>query len=267
MNAITFFSLKGGTGKTTLCSSLGRLLAENGHSVLMIDLDPQGHLTQSLQGQPAKSQTTLYQCLIQEQSLAESIVPTSHPKLSLIPASEDHLFLNTALMDQPWREWKLKDALSAMVPFPYDWVLIDVGASLNLITYNALFAAKTLIIPVLPDVFSYLSLKTLFTFLEKTSRDFRYDFKMIWVLMNKLNNHRPSDRENREALLKYYQKFLMPVMVREDPKFSQAIREQIPVTTYAPHSIAARDLKAVVRFLESIFPQSINQRPEQGDQS
>ena len=76
-------------------------------------------------------------------------------------------------MSQPWREWKLKDALSAMVPFPYDWVIMDVGASLNLITYNALFAARTLIIPVLPDVFSYLSLKTLFTFLEKTSRDFQ----------------------------------------------------------------------------------------------
>ena len=146
-----------------------------------------------------------------------------------------------------------------MVPFPYDWVIMDVGASLNLITYNALFAAKNLIIPVLPDVFSYLSLKTLFTFLEKTSRDFRYDFKMIWILMNKLNNHRPSDRENREALKKYYQKFLMPVMVREDSKFSQAIKHQIPVTTFAPQSIAARDLKSVVRFLESIFPQSKNQ--------
>ncbi len=59
MNAITFFSLKGGTGKTTLCSSLGWLLAEEGHSVLMIDLDPQGHLTQSLQGQPAKKPNLL----------------------------------------------------------------------------------------------------------------------------------------------------------------------------------------------------------------
>ena len=66
MNAITFFSLKGGTGKTTLCSSLGWLLAEEGHSVLMIDLDPQGHLTQSLQGQPAAGQTSLYHSLIQE---------------------------------------------------------------------------------------------------------------------------------------------------------------------------------------------------------
>ncbi len=258
MNAITFFNLKGGTGKTTLCSSLGWLLAEEGYSVLMIDLDPQGHLTQSLQGQPIKNEASLFNALIREQSLVGSIIPTSHPKLSLIPATEEHLYLNTALMSQPWREWKLKDALSVMVPFPYDWVIIDVGASLNLITYNALFASKTLIIPVLPDVFSYLSLKTLFGFLEKTSRDFRYDFKMIWILMNKINNHRPLDRENREALKKYYQKFLMPVMVREDPKISEAIKYQVPVTTLAPQSTAARDLKNVIRFLKEIFPQPKN---------
>jgi len=74
--------------------------------------------------------------------------------------------------------------------------------------------------------------------------------------MNKLNNHRPLDRENRVALEKYYHKFLMPVMVREDQKFSHAIKLQIPVTTFAPQSAAARDLRKVVQFLESILSQS-----------
>jgi chromosome partitioning protein len=256
MNAITFFSLKGGTGKTTLSSSIGWLLAEEGRSVLMIDLDPQGHLTQSFQGKPALNQTSLYASLVQDHSLSEAIVPTSHPRLSLVPATEDHLYLNNALISLPWREWKLKDALSAMVPFPYDLVIIDVGASLNLVTYNALFAARTLIIPALPDLFSYLSLKNLFSFLEKTCQDFKYNFKMIWILLNKLNNHRPLDRENRDALMKYYQNFLMPVMVREDLKFSQAARHQMPVTSFDPQSTATRDLKKVVHFLEKILSQS-----------
>jgi chromosome partitioning protein len=253
MNAITFFSLKGGTGKTTLSSSLGWLLAEEGHSILMIDLDPQGHLTQSFKGKPAKFQTSLYYALIHEHSLTQAIVPTSHPNVSLIPATEDHLYLNNALSSKPWKEWKLKDALSAMYPFPYDLVIMDVGASLSLITYNALFAAQTLIIPVLPDLYSYLSLKNLFAFLEKTCKDFKYNLKTIWILLNKLNNHRPLDRENREALKKYYHKFLMPVMIREDLKFSQAAMQRMPVTTFAPQSTAARDLKKMVHFLEGAF--------------
>jgi chromosome partitioning protein len=173
----------------------------------------------------------------------------------LIPATEDHLYLNNALITKPWREWKLKDALHALHPFPYDLVIIDVGASLSLLTYNALFAAQTLIIPVLPDLFSYLSLKNLFTYLEKTCKDFKYNFKMIWILLNKLNNHRPLDRENRDALKKYYQKFLMPVMVREDLKFSQATKHQMPVSSYAPQSTAARDLRKVIRFLETALSQ------------
>lgn len=253
MKAITFFSLKGGTGKTTLSSSLGCLLAEEGRSVLMIDLDPQGHLTQSLKGKPARNQTSLYYSLIHERPLSGTIVPTSHPRLSLIPATEDHLYLNNALISKPWREWKLKDALSAMYPFPYDLVIMDVGASLSLITYNALFAAQVLIIPVLPDLYSYLSLKNLFTFLEKTCKDFKYNFKMIWILLNKLNNHRPIDKENRDALKKYYKKFLMPVMIREDMKFSQAARNQIPITSFAPQSAASRDLRKVVQFFDKIL--------------
>lgn len=253
MNAITFFSLKGGTGKTTLSSAIGWLLAEEGHSVLMIDLDPQGHLTQSLQGKQSKNQSSLYFSLIHEHSLSGAVVTTAHPRISLIPATEDHLFLNNALITKPWREWKLKDALTAMSPFPFDLVIIDVGASLSLVTYNAFFAAQILIIPVLPDLFSYLSLKSLFSYLEKTCKDFRYSFKMVWVLLNKLNSHRSLDRENRDALKKYYQKFLMPVMVREDLNFSRATSHQIPITTYAPNSTASRDLKKVVQFLEKIL--------------
>ena len=253
MNSIAVFSMKGGTGKTTLSGSLSWVLADQGHHVLMIDMDPQGHLTQLFKGRPAKGQTKLYYSLIHEQPLAETIVPTSHPNLSLIPATEDHFFLNSALISKPWREWKLKDALYAMHPFRYDTVIIDLGANLSLITYVGLFAAKILIIPVLPDILSYLSLKSLFAFLDKTCKNYKYFFDVIWVLMNRVNSHRPLDRENRKALEKYYKKFLMPVVVREDLKFSEAAGKQVPISAYAPQSTAARDMKKLAQFLETII--------------
>jgi chromosome partitioning protein len=254
MKAITFFSLKGGTGKTTLSSALGWLLAEKGYSILMIDLDPQGHLSQACRGKkPAVGQTTLFQVLIEDQPLTEAIVSTLHPKMSLVPATPEHFLLNNALLSRPWREWKLKDALSAIYPFPYDLVIMDVGASLSLITYNALFATQTLAVPVLPDFYSYLSLKSLFAFLKKTGNDFQFNFKAIWILLNKLNNHRPLDRENREALKKYYHRFLLPVMIREDQKFTQAVGQQMPVPVFAPQSTAARDLRKMADFFEGLL--------------
>jgi chromosome partitioning protein len=216
-------------------------------------MDPQGHLTHYLKARPAKDQPTLFQALIHDQPISQAVVSTKNPGLHLLPASEENLYLNEALISRPWREWKLKDALEAAQPFPYDLVLMDVGGNINLITYNALMAANALVIPVLPDLFSYLSLKTLFTFLKKTNNQYQFDFQMIGVLINKMNNHRPLDRENRDALQKYYGKFLIPEMVREDPKLVQALRRQEPITQYAPESIAARDLRKVARFIQKTF--------------
>jgi chromosome partitioning protein len=262
MISIAVFSMKGGTGKTTLSGSLGWVLAEQGQRVLMIDMDPQGHLSQLFNVRPVKKgQTKLYYSLIHEQPLADTIVPTSHPHLSLIPATEDHFYLNSALVSKPWREWKLKDALQAMRPFPYDVVIIDLGASLSLSTYVALFAAKILIIPVLPDFLSYLSLKSLFTFLDKTCKYYKFSFDMIWILMNRINSHRPLDRENRKALEKYYKRFLMPVVVREDVRFSEAARERVPISTFAPESTGARDMTKVAQFLETILSRSKSPKP------
>jgi chromosome partitioning protein len=261
MNSIALFSIKGGTGKTTLSSSLGWIFAEKGHRVLMIDMDAQGHLTQLFKGRPGKGQTKLYYSLIHEQPLLETVVSTSHPNLSLIPATEDHFYLNSALLSKPWREWKLKDALQAAHPFPYDLVIIDLGANLTLSTYVALFAAKILITPVLPDLLSYFSLKSLFTFLDKTCKNYKYSFDMIWVLMNRVNTHRSLDRENKKALEKFYGRFLMPVMVRDDLKFSEAAREQVPVTVYAPQSTGARDIIRVANFLETAILNSPSPHP------
>ena len=252
MNSIAFFSMKGGTGKTTLCSSLSWILAEEGRSILMIDMDPQGHLSHFYKITPPPGRATLFGSLIYDQPLAEAILPTSHPNLFILPSTEELLDLNEALISKPWREWKLKDALDALRPFPYDMVIIDVGANLSLITYNALFASRMLIIPVLPDIFSYFSLKTFFRYLGKTCNHYNYKFEMIWILINRINNYRLLDRENKEALNRYYKKFLLPQAVREDSKLSEATRLRKPITTYAPESSAARDLRQVARFIQKI---------------
>jgi chromosome partitioning protein len=257
MQSLAVFSLKGGTGKTTLSSSLGWILAEEGLQVLLVDLDPQGHLTHYLKARPGEHQPTLFQSLIDDRPIREAVIPTKQPGLHLLPATEENLYLNEALMSRPWREWRLKDALEAAQPFPYDLVLMDVGGNLNLITYNALMAARALLIPVLPDLFSYLSLKTLFAFLKRTNDQYQFSFQMIWVLINKINNHRPLDRENREALKKHYGKFLLPEVVREDPKLVQALRRQEPIIRFAPESIAARDLRKVARTIRrTMLPDS-----------
>ena len=93
MHSLAVFSLKGGTGKTTLSSSLGWILAEEGLQVLLVDLDPQGHLTHYFKAGPSKDQPTLFQALIHDQPISQAVVSTKHPGLHLLPASEENLYL------------------------------------------------------------------------------------------------------------------------------------------------------------------------------
>src|SRR3954469_25969255 len=66
MNIVAVCNQKGGVGKTTLTINLGAALADQGHRVLLVDLDPQGHLTEGvgLQESYLGEGPSLYDCLV-----------------------------------------------------------------------------------------------------------------------------------------------------------------------------------------------------------
>ncbi len=94
---IAIASQKGGVAKTTTCYSLGACLAEQGESVLLIDLDPQANLTISFGIQPDTLRHTVSDALLEQ----GSIVAVSHegpmPGLDLAPANQGLLALDRAL--------------------------------------------------------------------------------------------------------------------------------------------------------------------------
>ena len=76
---IAVVNQKGGVGKTTTAINLGAALAEIGHSVLLIDLDPQANSTSGLGLDPARARINVYHLLIGEASIQQASVPTSVP--------------------------------------------------------------------------------------------------------------------------------------------------------------------------------------------
>ena len=104
-----FLNFKGGTGKTSVSAFYAFRLAQLGMNVLLIDLDPQGHLTQCLGVNHGSFDTTLYNVLIERMDIKDVIVDTQMKNLKLIPANLDLSPVELALTSMNAREFYLSD--------------------------------------------------------------------------------------------------------------------------------------------------------------
>src|SRR5712692_3480374 len=137
---------KGGVGKTTTAINLGAALAELGHPVLLVDLDPQANSTSGLGLNPSRARLTVYHLLTGECTVAEAAVETSVPGLRLVPSQIDLAGAEIELASMSERETRLRRAL-ATTPDGVELVIIDCPPSLGLLTLNALAAATRMLIP------------------------------------------------------------------------------------------------------------------------
>jgi chromosome partitioning protein len=147
---VSIVNHKGGVLKTTITTNLGAALARAGKRVLLLDLDAQQNLTQSLippvelvDGVP-----TLYDALVEEQALDHLITQTPEKNLDLVPCAEDFAGADLSLVHAVGREHILENCLEATQALPtYDYVLMDCPPSISLVVVNALAASDWFLVP------------------------------------------------------------------------------------------------------------------------
>lgn len=170
---IAVSSQKGGVGKTTTCLSLGASLAEQGLRVLLVDLDPQGNLTQALSVEPESLRRTIGDVLLMQASLPEVSRETATFNLDLVPANRGLILVEKILHTTREYEYRLKTCLEALRNAYYDVVLLDCPPSFGPLTINALTVADQVIIPITCDYYSFQTLQT--------------HLKLLAVLQNRIN--------------------------------------------------------------------------------
>lgn len=161
---IAIANQKGGVGKTTTTVNVGAALARAGFRVLVIDLDPQAHVTLHLGLNPADERPGIYHLLTGSTNIASARTQVAS-NLWVVGASIDLAAAEVELVSVVGREVILRDLLDQHANGrdgeQYDYVLMDCPPSLGVLTLNGLCAAKEVIIPLQPHYFALQGLSKL----------------------------------------------------------------------------------------------------------
>ena len=144
---IAMMNQKGGVGKTTTAVNLGAALAEAGVRVLMIDLDPQAHLSLHVGIDPNTLDATVYDLLIDPDQPLADVVHRLSDRLAVIPSEVNLAGAEAELVHVPDPQRVLRNRVREVVSH-FDYVLIDCPPSLGLLTMNALALADEVIVPM-----------------------------------------------------------------------------------------------------------------------
>ena len=235
---------KGGVGKTTTSVNLGASLAELGHRVLVIDLDPQGNATTGLGIDARNFELSMYDVIMRDATLEDCVEPTSIKNLFVAPATIDLAGAEIELVPAFSRELKLKRAIDAVIG-DFDFVLIDCPPSLGLITVNGLAAAHEVLVPIQCEYYALEGLSQLLRNVHLVASNLNAGLEVSTIVLTmydartKLADQVAS--EVREHFGSKVCRTVIPRTVRlsEAPSFGQ------PITTFDPMSrgaIAYREL-------------------------
>jgi chromosome partitioning protein len=231
MRRIAIANQKGGCGKTTTAVCLALCLKDMGSKVLVTDMDPQGSATQSLYPDKESLEHTIYDLLIDSDTVEiPKVMNSIGENLDLLPANVVLSSAEQMLAGKERREERLRGVLDR-VEDGYDFTIIDSPPNIGLLTFNALTAADEVIIPVDPSFFSLQGVSRVVEALEllESINGHKTTYR---VLATMYDSRTRVSRELVSALKASYGESSFATIIRNNITLKESTGYGIPITNY-----------------------------------
>jgi chromosome partitioning protein len=256
MRTIALMNQKGGVGKTTTTVNLGAALAEGGQRVLLIDLDPQAHLTINYGIDPGLDATSLYHVLTDDKPLSAATRRVDE-RVSVVPSSIDLAAAEIELVSVLGREIILRERLEAEPP-DVDFILLDCPPSLGLLTINALGVAEEVIVPMQPHFLALQGMAKLLETVHLVSRRMNPRLRVSGVVLTMFDGQAKLSSEVVGEIRSFIESAegkplpwagarIFDTKVRRNIKLAESPSFGKPIITYDPQSNGAADYRALAR--------------------
>jgi chromosome partitioning protein len=238
---ISLCNQKGGVGKTTCTLNIGAGLQFAGKSVLLIDLDPQAHLTYCMGIAAHELGKTIYDVFRKGVSLKD--VALDRNGLHVIPSSLDLAGIEMELAGIPGREFLLKEFLEGKNA--YDFILIDCPPSLGLLTLNALTAAQEIFIPLQTEFLALKGMGKLLETIETVRKRLNKDLDITGIIATRFDARKNLNKGIVDTITERFGRKLFKTFIRENISLAEAPGYGQTIFEYAPKSYGAQDFTAL----------------------
>ena len=241
---ISLVNQKGGVGKTTTSINLSSSLGYLDQKVLLIDLDPQGNSTTGLGINRADVKLSIYDVILGECEIKDSIIRTKFKNLSIIPALINLAGVDIELVQKGINDenFKFGDQLKLeieKIKDNYDYILVDCPPSLGLLTTNALSASDSVLIPVQCEYFALEGVTQLLNTIILTQNKINPKLDIEGVLLTMLDGRTLLGLEVVEDVRKFFKEKVFNTIIPRLIRLVEAPSHGKPIIEYEPDSRGA----------------------------
>lgn len=239
---ISIANNKGGVGKTTSVQNLGAALNKLGHSVLLVDLDPQANLTESFgSGQTDES---IYDVLKGAEKMPAVKIGED---FFLIPSNLDLSVAEIEFSTRTARENILQRNLIDKVKDDFDYILIDCPPSLGLLTLNALVASDEILIPIDAEFFSLKGIDKFLYIVEDVRKSkLNTNLKVSGVFVTMFENV-VLKRDIISTIEENFNQKVFNAKIRKNIALAEAQSIGQDIFSYSPKSNGAKNYMALAK--------------------